>query len=510
MSGKVCVLNIDILAKLKAHLSAGENQAYLVGGFLRDSICNRESRDVDIAITGDPFLVARELANVMGGTCVPLSVAHGTARVVIPEVGGQWVIDLSAMDDSINDDLGRRDFTIDALAVPLDDWESGIPIASVIDPFGGLKDLHCGVIRALGPNVFKSDPVRLVRAYRLAFSLGCTVEPSTRQLIARHSYLVGNVAGERLRDEMLAILAQNQAKEHLSLLDGVGLLCIIIPELEWTKGVEQPNEHYWDVFDHSLETVHRAERVTAGVGIPGPTLVPIGEWLEPYFSREVGDGHCRRTLLKVAALLHDIAKPCTKTIDENGRIRFFGHDAVGAEMAAAILKRLRCSSKSVDLVATMVLHHLRPGHMAYGGQLPTGRAIYRYFRDVGDGAVDVLYLNLADHLAARGPELDLSNWRHHTSVVKHMLKNHTGHGTNCKPSPLANGHDIMAEFDLGAGPLIGRLLEGVHEARAEGRINTKEEALASVSERLDQLRSQGDHFPSISHRSPDVNVRVRR
>ena len=472
---------------LKDYFVSRGVDAYLVGGFLRDTLRGAQTKDFDVALSGDPFILAEDLAKTMGGRYVPLSPAHGLARIVVGRGEDDTrAIDLSSLKGSIEDDLARRDFTIDALALPLSAWEADPPGACVIDPFGGLEDLRHGTIRAVSRSVFTEDPARLVRAVRLAARLSFAIERQTQHLIQQHASLIASVAAERVRDEFLAIIATKRAKVHLALLDELGLLCAIIPELEHTKGVEQPREHYWDVFGHSLEAVDRVERVTRGAGEPPvPRLAPWDERAEGHFSRDAGDGQSRFTMLKVAALLHDIAKPQTKMIDSNGRTRFFGHHTLGAEMSASILRRLRFSARSSQLVCSMVQHHLRPGQMSQGAALPTGRAVHRFFRDVGDAAVDTLYLSLADYLAARGPALSVLDWRRYMGMVSHVLRTGTEQHAPLHRPPLVNGHDIMVSCELEPGPLVGWLLDEVREAEAAGEVRSREEALSWVSRHLE-------------------------
>ena len=185
-------------------------------------------------------------------------------------------------------------------------------------------------------------------------------------------------------------------------------------------------------------------------------------------------------MLKLAALLHDIAKPQTRTIDATGRTRFLGHPVLGASMADDILERMRLSNMGKDMVHGMVENHLRPLQMSQDGELPTPRAVYRYFRDVGDVAIDTLYLSLADHLAARGPDLDMEGWRRHADIVTHILEVGTHQQTPEKMPRLVTGHDLMQEFSLSPGPHLGLLLDEVNEAQASGVVSTRDEALDLV------------------------------
>ena len=476
-----------ILKELKTFLQGRSVPAFLVGGYIRDSLVGIPTRDIDIAVQGDPFHPAKLVASAFSGSYVPLSQPHQVARVVVSSPHyGKWTVDLSGLKGPIDSDLARRDFTVNGMAIAVEDWCTPRWEDRVHDPFGGKEDLSRGVLRAIGISAFRDDPARLLRAVRLSARLGFLIEPGTEELIASEAHLVLSIAGERVRDEFLSILSLDRAKLHLETLDGLGLLCSIIPELTTTKGVQQPREHYWDVFGHSLEIVAGVERVLARrVDDRVSGAVPWGDEMEERFSEEVSDGYNRCTVLKLAALLHDIAKPQTKMVDADGRTRFLGHQTLGASMSAAILRRLHLSGRGVKMVHEMVESHLRPTQMSQNGELPTGRAVYRYFRDVGDVAIDTLYLNLADHLAARGPELDIVAWRRHAEVMGHILALGTRDAAPEALPRLITGHDLVETFGLTPGPRIGVILEGVREAMAIGEVYDRDSALAWAGERLD-------------------------
>ncbi|MFQ5860748.1 MAG: CCA tRNA nucleotidyltransferase [Dehalococcoidia bacterium] len=475
-----------LLQQLQAFFTASHCRAYLVGGCLRDSLLGLSTRDVDLAVEGDALFLARRLADSLGGAFVALGEEHQVARIVLRPPGeGEWRIDLASLRGSLEEDLGYRDFTLDALALPLEyggvqGWETRLT-----DPFGGRGDLEQRRVRAVSDRVFQEDPLRLLRAVRVAAQRGLSIEEATLALIRRHAPLLPTVAAERVRDEFLGILAAEGVREHLGLLDSLGLLCRVLPELEVTRGVSQPKEHYWDVFEHSLEAAGAAERVTGGDRRdPVVATVPWDQRLSQHFAQEVSDGHTRRTLLKLAALLHDVAKPQTKTVDEKGRTRFFGHQAQGAAITREVLERLRLSGRGVHLVGTMVEYHLRPVQMSQGGELATSRAVYRYFRDLGDAAVETLYLSLADYLAARGPNLELEDWGAYVRMMAHILSTGLEEQAPERRPKLLSGHDLIQLFGLAPGPELGQLLEALREAQAAGEVATQEEALAWVRRQL--------------------------
>ena len=312
-------------------------------------------------------------------------------------------------------------------------------------------------------------------------------------VVVRVVDLLADVAGERVREELLRLLAAPQDSQCLAYFDELGLLTVIIPELAQTKGVVQPKEHFWNVFDHSMNTVaavgfllrqgsweYAADEVLA--------ITPWSTALAQHFDQEVSHSSTRGLLLKLAALLHDIAKPQTKAIDADGRMRFLGHAKEGAAMTANILERLRFSGKEIKLVEIMVQHHLRPMQMSHD-ELPTRRAIYRYFRDTGEAGIDILFLSMADHLATRGPHLDLAQWREHARLVEYVLSHRFQGEDVVTPPKLVSGHDLLNIFGLSPGPEIGELLEAVREAQASGELTTRGEALAYIKrQRLIEVR----------------------
>jgi poly(A) polymerase len=190
--------------------------------------------------------------------------------------------------------------------------------------------------------------------------------------------------------------------------------------------------------------------------------------------------------MKLAALLHDVAKPETKRIDEKGRMRFLGHAQQGASTTDSIMERLRFSSREKRMVTKMIEQHLRPGHLSNADEMPTRRAIYRYFRDTAEVGIDTLFLSLADHLVTRGPALEMEGWQEHVEMTRYMLAKWFEEETSVSPPKLINGHDLMETFGLVPGPKIGALLEAVREAQASGEIATKEDALDFVRREVER------------------------
>ena len=473
--------------------------AYLVGGVIRDTLMGRGVDDIDIAVNKDAYTVGNEIANALGGSCVRLHDDWQIARVAVSDCGGAvGFVDITTYQGGIEQDLRRRDFTINALGLPVnaavcDDWQDYL-----LDPCGGLGDLQNGVVRMVSAAALDEDRLRLMRGARLAAQFGFALESETAHAVKERANRINEVAQERVRDELMRLLGTPNAYDGVRLLDEVGLLSAVLPELEDSRGVTQPKEHYWDVFNHQVEAVRWVDAMFDDVddeNCQDSSLlckVPRFASMRERFSGEVSDGFDRLAFLKLTALLHDVAKPATRTVEDSGRIRFFGHHSEGAEMVRNMLTRLRFGKRGVEHVAGMVQHHLRPRMLAARGKLPTKRALYRYYRDVGDVALDTLYLNTADHLAARGPMMEREDWDAHCRLIRHILHARNADGgitlrDSAKTLPkLVSGYDIMDRFALEPGRRIGVLLEGVREAQASGEVSTKEQALELVRTSLER------------------------
>ena len=462
--------------------------AFLVGGSIRDRLLGKYTDDVDIVVAASPHQIGPDLAAILGGRMVSLDSTRDMVRIVVASECSRVDIDLVRMAASgIEADLGGRDFTVDALAVRLGqaltaDW-------NLIDPHNGVSDIESRTISVVSADALTSDPVRAVRAVRIAADTGFEIDARTESLIRRDAALIRNTSAERLREELLKTLALPGAGASVKLMDRLGILSALVPELDSARGVEQPREHYYDVFGHLIAAVTFADQIVTDVyeSVVVSEMMPRFDGMRDYFAHEATDGHTRGTLLKLTALLHDIAKPQTKTIEPSGRVRFFGHSEVGEQIAGEILQRLRFGRRGQRLVRSMIRHHLRPRQMAGRGELPTERAIQRYYRDLDDAALDTLYLNMADFLAARGPLLTPEEMAVQVRVIDRILKVGPQSGPADRPKRvgLLTGHDIMDALGLDPGPMVGRLLKAVASEEAAGRVTTRSEALSLARQHLE-------------------------
>ena len=479
---------MGILSRLSPVCTATECKAYLVGGFVRDWLVGRDTSDLDITVSGDSLATAQEGAELLDGRYVLLDEENRVGRVVVAGEDHPWHIDFTSYAGDIERDLLRRDFTVNAMGLDLAAFAAGE--VSLIDPAGGEDDLKRGLLRQVSDRIFQVDPSRLMRAVRLSRELNLEIDSITEDNIRLSCELVRKVASEKVREELLRILSLPFAGNSVRYLDDLGLLCRIIPEIESMKGVKQPKEHYWDVFDHSIESIAALEyilRESDWVYGKGGLLeaVPWEPEINQHFNEEIAGGSSRRTLLKLGMLLHDIAKPVDRTVEENGRIRFLGHTKDGAVTAAAMLGRLRFSTAEIRYVEKLIYHHLHPAQMSHEG-VPTHRAIYRFFRDTEGAGTDIIYLALADYLAVAGPRVDIREWHMQTEHVRYIIDVHNKQESEILPVRLLTGNDLINEFRMHPGKDIGRLLKLVREAQAAGEISTREDAMQYVRNEIDR------------------------
>ncbi len=492
-----------LLSTLAEYCAAQDVSAWVVGGTIRDIVMGRAAGDLDIAVNCDGVTLARQIADTLGCAFVALDMARGTGRIVCgSDTPHPLTIDMVQLRaPTIHDDLTLRDFTINALALPLSPAFPPTNHDCIIDPCGGLHDLADHCLRPCLPTSISDDPVRILRATRMAAELGFTMTPALQRDISDHAALIERVAMERVTDELLKLLAQRESVPWLRLLDEAGVLTRIVPELEPARQCEQPIVHFLPVLAHMLETVAALEWLLAGLDTPSPdtmAVLPVAVQTVPHLPRtlpyanhlrdHMADtqtyGHPRPALLKLAALLHDNAKPETKQPKPGGGVTFHDHQKIGAQVAHSVARRLRLSRNEATYLATVVRAHMRPGQLITDG-VTTPRARARFFRDTQDAGPDVLLHALADHLSARGPMIDLPTWQAQLDWSQMMLAAYWERRDDQSRS-LVNGHELITHFALEAGPLVGELLREIAEARAAGEIASREEALSLARRYLDE------------------------
>jgi len=440
--------------------------AWIVGGAVRDAVLGQEVADLDLAVAGDPGVAAREIARELGEHAFELSAEFGTWRVVSPDRG--WQIDATVLrGEGIEADLAGRDFTIGAVAVPL---AGGEPI----DPFGGLADLDEKLLRAVGEGSFAGDPLRLLRAARLAAELGLEVDPGTIELARAAAPRAAEPAGERQLAELRLLLGGPDPLRGLALLDELGLTPVVLPEVEALRGVEQGPNHHLDVHGHTLAVLEHTLEVERDLPrFAGERADEVAALLAEPLAEEMS----RATALRFGALFHDIAKPDTRA-EYDGFIGFRGHDEVGAETVAGICRRLRAGRRLTQHLQGLVRHHLRLGFLIPEAPLPP-RRVYEYLRATEPVAVDVTLLTVADRLSARGagplaaPEMVEA----HLALARQMIAAALDWRRDGPPRPLLRGDELAGEVGLKPGARLGELLGELEAAQYAGEIADRAAAL---------------------------------
>jgi len=440
------------------------NRFWLVGGAVRDLLLGRVPTDYDIAVKGNPADFAQALAKTAGRRAVAIGAAGKRIYRVVDQ---KLVYDFSPVaGEVIEEDLGRRDFTVNAMALS--------PVGKIlVDPFGGRDDLAAGCIRMVSGDVFKRDPVRLLRAFRMAAVFDFTVAADTEARLRRQAGLIESAAGERLRDELFKLLAVERSETVVSYMNHCGLLPAMFPEIAPLAGCLQGIHHQYDVLTHTLLVLSQLEEV----------LVDPSRWLPLTGLRARESEDCRDpVLLKLAALFHDIGKPATRNTD-GGRTHFHGHGAVGSRMAEGIFDRLRLSNRDRKLAGFLIRHHIEPLQLFIARRRGTltrkGRT--RFFIRSGAMTPPLVLLSLADAAGKKTPADE--RFIAFAQFADQLLGDHFGSfRPKQKEPPLVNGRDLMATFDLSPSPLLGKILSKIEAERLEGRLNSRKDAMNRARE----------------------------
>lgn len=442
--------------------------AYIVGGTVRDILLNRDTADIDIAVSEDAEGFARRAAGMIGGTSFVLDGERDIYRAA--KAGLPFHIDISRLRGTIEEDLALRDFTINAMAIPVS--ENGR--FELIDPLGGQNDLNTCIIRAVSYNAFIDDPLRLLRAFRLSLQLGFAIEDETLGLIRAQRGVIKGASAERVRDELYLMLEERGAASSFRAMYEAGLLQEVLPELESMEGVPQSAPHEHDVLEHSFRSMYWAERV---MGDLGQYFKGLAGDVSGYLDAHVDGPLAMSGLVKLCALLHDTGKPGAYTTEPD-RIRFTGHDLEGEAINIGIAGRLKLSGSAARTLGKVTRAHLRPLHLTKGQV--TRHAIYRYVRDIGEDLPASLIVALADAFATREKPDAVST--DVEGLVLDVAEYYYGEFRKMKAEPLITGNDLIDVLGLEPGPLFGVILEDVEEKRAEGAVTDKEGALRYVRE----------------------------
>ena len=468
---------------------------YIVGGAVRDILLGVPLHDIDFVMPENPYTLAKRLAKRLDVGFFVLDDERHTARVVYQDQKGRiFPLDfVQYTGANLIEDLLNRDFTLNAMAIPVDDLDQ------VIDPLDGRVDLKQGILRACSPNALLDDPVRVLRGIRLAQQFHFSFTPGLERDMRIAAVQLPRTSYERQRDEFFRILSGPGPAEGLRECSRLGVFETLLPPLVDLEDIPVSPPHHLPLIEHTLQTVDHYHRLVTdltsdqildawGDGYMQQAQQQLSKFsgaLSAYFAEEITPGRSKAALAYFSALLHDVGKPLTVKVVEDGLVHFNNHAVVGADLARKMAKRLQLSNAESDWVERMVLNHMHLLSLIAAGSPPDRRSIYRFYKKAGETGVAIAVHVLSDTLATYGSDLDQSLWGTAVSVVESMISGWFEHReTIVSPSPLLDGHDLQRLFGVTPGKHIGRLLGQLVEEQASGNISTKDEAQDYVRKQL--------------------------
>jgi putative nucleotidyltransferase with HDIG domain len=475
MARKLIQIDNSLLAEIGRVADAESTSAFVVGGYVRDQLLGKAVKDIDVLIIGDGVEFAAKMAKHWQASTLVVYERFGTAMIQLEShkiefVGARkesYGKDSRKPDvgrGSLADDLSRRDFTINAIAASLNLSTLG----TIEDPYDGLGDLKRKVLKTpLDPEkTFDDDPLRILRAVRFSSQLSFEIDTAVLNAGKKMSDRLKIVSQERITDEFLKILSSPRPSLGLQAAFDMGLLSVIFPELDSLAGVDQRQEfHHKDVFRHTLMVLDNMSERTENV------------WL------------------RMAGLLHDIAKPKTKAFVEGTGWTFHGHEELGARMVKPIFRRMRLSLEHVPYVEKLVRLHLRP--MALVDSVVTDSAVRRLMFDAGTEIDDLMVLCRAD-ITSKNPRLVEQVKRNYELVIEKMKEVEEKDRIRNWQPPL-RGEEIMQICELPPGKLIGILKTQITDAILDGIISNEHDAardyLLEIKDEVMRKYVEGSNSP---------------
>ncbi len=476
------LLNLPLPEAVKALIAfLSEGRVYLIGGFVRDMILGLSSFDLDfIIVDKDTYSLGEELTKKFPGTYFVLDEETRTIRFVLKdEESRNYTFDFTPVKaNNLDKDFERRDFTINAIGIDLKSPDV------FIDKFNGINDLKSKKIKPIKLQNLLDDPLRFLRAFRFAALLNGEIDKEIILYIKNNLGVFNeSVSVERISVELWKIFDSNNSFKYLKQLSESGLLEKIVPELTPMRKVTPNSHHHLWLYDHSLELVKTFEE----------NFHKIPEWAKEELNKPFTQAASplKKSIAKLGALFHDVGKPDTweiKNVNGEEKHTFYGHDKTGAEITKSICEKLKFSNSASETISKLVRYHLRPFQLSQGKEPITERALYRFFRDVGNDTPLLLMLAMADLYATVGPKItkeDLANGEKLLLFLFDEYKKYETRETEKASKPkLLDGNEIMKITGMPASKALGDLIKELDELVAVGEIKTKEEAVEWVLGRL--------------------------
>ncbi len=414
-----------------------KEEIYLVGGFLRDLILDKISPDKDIVVINSKSEdIAKTLAEKLDGVKILLDKENQIYRIALKDK--ENFIDIVEA-ENFEKDLNRRDFTINSIYYDIKNEK-------IIDKANGINDIENKIIRTVDINNLKDDPLRMLRAFRFASLYGFKISDDILNFIKENKGLIQNVSAERINYEIIKMFSGKNLIENLRMMNDIEFLKEIFPKTSEINKIPKNSHHHLPLFEHTMEVINSLEIKT----LP---------------------------LLNLGAFMHDIGKPATWHIDENGRHRFLGHDVIGEKIAKGELKKLKFSNKQIEIISFFVRHHMYPALLMKDNNV-SEKAKFRFYKKTKEHYRELIDLAKADRLATRGEEVSEKDIETDLKKLECLLEFCAKADKKIEALPkLISGKDVMQILKLKPSKLVGEILEMVEEKRFEGKIISKNDAI---------------------------------
>lgn len=459
-----------LINRIKRILSDEAEKVYIVGGTIRDRILNVDISDYDFAVLGDAASVSKLVCDKLKGSYVPYAEDRGTYRVVYENI----VLDFTQIrGENIDEDLLHRDFTINAMAIRLNDF---FDVDLIIDPLGGLKDLREKKIKCVEKSSFDDDPLRMLRAVRFAAKYNFSIDEDSKNLIREKADLIENVSSERIMSEIYSILKSKESFKYVQMMDELGLIDAIFPEIAEMKEIGKCYYQVLDSWHHSIKTIEEYETIVNELRFPSD----IENLVKKYLDKDLSSGNKLKDVLKLAAMFHEIGKKDAIYIDSDNRLQFYNHDVKGEKIVADIAKRLKLAKKEASLIKKMVLYHGNPFSLYIDGI--GNKALFKFFSDLEENALGCLLLSLADVTSAMKGQGRLNEASCYRNFITKLLRRYMDFERT--KTPLLTPLDIIVNFDLKDYKLLNQILYELRKNQFYGEIESREDAVKFVEERM--------------------------
>ena len=442
-----------------------DNEIYVVGGTVRDFLMGKISYDRDlIVVDEDAKRFSQKVAEFFDGVFIPLDEENKIYRIVLKDKKNFLDI-TNPIGGNLEEDIMRRDITINAIAVNIKTGE--IPSFCEF----GIQDIQNKIIREIKEENFTDDPLRILRVYRFYANLGFEISPELLNITKKHASLINKPAKERIEYELMKLFDGEFAAQALLKMDEAEILEIIFPFVKELKQVPPNLHHHLDLFNHSIETVNQVQKFYE--------ISP--KEVQEHLKKVDFGGFSRLAHLKLAALMHDIGKFSTWTIEpDTGRHRFIKHEDVGAKLAIPILKKMCFSNKQIDYISYIIKKHMYPTAVVSAPEL-NDKVMMRYVRKSADNAIDTIIIAKADRVSAQGPEITKELVEGNITLLDKLLQFYLNTKETLAPLPkLLDGREVMSILNINPSPILGKILNELHEAQISGDILTKDDAVRFI------------------------------